>query len=142
MEKFSTEMMGYSKKEVSAFVDDVLNELDSNIEYMRKMEKELAYLRNESIRYKQNEATLKNSITQSESLANDIRNNAKKEANIVLMEARTNANRIVNDALLRAEKVEIKKDTLERNMRIYKKKLRSIVEQQLEIVEEIEILEL
>ena len=53
-----------------------------------------------------------------------------------------NASRIVNEALLRAEKIENNADLLERNMRIFKRKLKSIIEQQMAVVEEIEVLEL
>ena len=60
----------------------------------------------------------------------------------LIEEARKNASRIVNDALLRAEKIEIKADTLERNMRIFKKKLKLVVEQQLTVIDEIEDLDL
>lgn len=64
------------------------------------------------------------------------------EKNTIIEEARKNASRIVNDALLRAEKIEIKADTLERNMRIFKKKLKLVVEQQLTVIDEIEDLDL
>ena len=47
-----------------------------------------------------------------------------------------------NEALLKAERIELQANTLERNMRIFKKKLKSIMEQQMAVVEEIEILEL
>ena len=60
----------------------------------------------------------------------------KKE--VIINEARKNASRIVNDALIRAERAEIKAETLERNVRIFKKKLKLVVEQQLAVVEEIE----
>ena len=65
-----------------------------------------------------------------------------EEKNAIIEEARKNASRIVNDALLRAEKIEIKTDTLERNLRIFKKKLKLVVEQQLTVIDEIEELEL
>ena len=61
---------------------------------------------------------------------------------MIIRDAKNNASRIVNEALLKAEKIEIQADTLERNMRIFKKKLKAIMEQQMAVVEEIEILEL
>ena len=67
---------------------------------------------------------------------------ARDEREIIINDAKSNASRIVNEALIRAEKIENNTDILERNMRIFKRKLKSIVEQQLAVVEEIEILEL
>ena len=39
----------------------------------------------------------------------------------IIEDAKKNASRIVNEALLRAEKIEIRTETLERNMKIFKK---------------------
>ena len=61
---------------------------------------------------------------------------------MIITDAKHNASRIVNEALLKAEKIENNTELLERNMRIFKRKLKSIVEQQLAVVEEIEVLEL
>ena len=67
---------------------------------------------------------------------------ARSEAKAIIDEANRNANRIVNDALIRNEKIEMKNQNMERNLRIFKNRLRSIVEQQLQVVEEIEVLEI
>ena len=44
---------------------------------------------------------------------------AYEERNSIIEDARRNASRIINDALLRAEKVEFKTETLEKNLRVY-----------------------
>ena len=50
--------------------------------------------------------------------------------------------KIVNDALLRAEKTEMEANMLRRNVTIFKRRLKDIVEAQLEIVNDIEKVEL
>ena len=72
----------------------------------------------------------------------EIRKEAFKDRDSIIDDAKKNASRIINDALLRAESIEMKADTLERNMRIFKRKLKLIVEQQMSVVDEIEELEL
>ena len=52
-----------------------------------------------------------------------------------------NANRIINEALLKADKTEMEAATLKRNIVIYKRKLAAIIEQQLELVNDIEKVE-
>ena len=61
---------------------------------------------------------------------------------MIVTDAKNNASRIVNEALLRAEKIEIKAETLENNIKIFKRKLKLIMEQQMAVVEEIEVLDL
>lgn len=142
MERFQTEVHGYSKEEVNKFLSDVIREIETNLNRIRSQEKEITSLKDEIIRYHELEGRLNSALEQASSSSAAMRKIAEKEADMIVMEARHNASRIVNDALIRSEKIELQKDTLERNMRIYKKKLRSIVEQQLEVIDEIEILEL
>ena len=63
---------------------------------------------------------------------------AHNEAEAILDDAKRNANRIVNEALLRAEKTEHEANMLKRNINIFKRRLRSIIEAQLELVDEID----
>lgn len=88
------------------------------------------------------EETIKNSMFKAEEASNNIKKQAIDESKIIVSDAKRNASRIVNDALIRSEKIELKADMLERNIRIFKKKLKLIVEQQLSVVDEIEELEL
>ena len=80
-------------------------------------------------------------MNNAQEVGENIRRTARREAKIIIDEANRNANRIINDALIRNEKIEMKTENAERNLRIFKNRLRKIVEQQLEVVEEIEILE-
>ena len=142
MERFRTELNGYSKEEVNKFVNTVIREIESNLERIKNQENDIASLKAELLRYHELENRINSAFEQAKTTNDEMRKIAEKVADMIISEARHNASRIVNDALLRAEKTELKKDTLERNMRIYKKKLRSIVEQQMDLVDEIEILEL
>ena len=71
----------------------------------------------------------------------EIRINAKKECDFLLEDARRNASTIVNEALLKAEKDEADAESLKRNVKIFKRKLKDILEAQLELVEDIEKVE-
>ena len=72
----------------------------------------------------------------------NIKKMAREESNMLITDAKNNASRIVNEALLKAEKIETKADTLEHNIKVLKRKLKLIIEQQLAVVEEIEVLDL
>ena len=60
----------------------------------------------------------------------------------MIEEARRNSNRIINDALMKAEKVEDDLETLKRNVKIFKRRLRTIVESQLQVIDEIDEVDL
>lgn len=142
MDKFNLEANGYSRREVNQFIDDVISNTESMIKRVKSQQLEINNLKEEIIKYKKMEETLKGSMYKAEEASTNIRKQAMDEGKIIVEEARKNASRIVNDALLRAEKIELKADVLERNVRIFKRKLKLVIEQQLAVVDEIEILDL
>ena len=142
VEKFSCEENGYNKEEVNKFVDDVIVHTEAVINRVRNQQDEIRNLKKELEHYKKIEETLKSALLNAEKASNDIKQNAIEESKIIVMDAKRNASHIINDALLRAEKIEIKADTLERNIITFKRKLKLILEQQLAVVEDIEELEL
>lgn len=141
MKKFSKELNGYNKQEVNQFLNDVIIQMEATIKKIEKQQSEITNLKSQIIHYQDIERSLNLALTNAMEVGENIRKEAKHEANIIVDEAHRNANRIVNDALIRSERLEMKNQTMERNLRIFKNKLRKIVEQQLEVVEEIEILE-
>ena len=140
--RFSIEENDYNKAEVNKLIDDVIVQTEGIIERVKKQSKEIKELKEELEKYKRMEDTLKSSMYKAEVASNNIKKQAIDEGKMIVEDAKRNASRIVNDALIRSEKIELKADTLERNVRIFKKKLKLIVEQQLAVVDEIEELDL
>ena len=142
MEKFSYEANGYNRNEVNNFVSDVIKQTEGIITRVRKQNAEIEELKKEIQHYKEIETNLNNALLQADATGDNIKKIAREESDMIVKNAKSNASRIVNEALLRAEKIELQADTLERNMRIFKKKLKAIFEQQQAVIDEIEILEL
>lgn len=142
MDKFKIEDRGYSIDEVNKFVDDVITQTETMLDRMKKLHQDNNYLKKEIENYRKAEVDLKNALFRAEQNGSEIKKQAYEERNSIIEDARKNASRIVNDALLRAEKIELKSEMLERNMRLFKKKLKLIVEQQLAVVDEVDELEL
>lgn len=142
MDKFSYEANGYSRNEVNQFISDVITQTESIITRCKKQNKEIENLKAELEHYKMIEDTLKVAIIKAEETGDNIKKMAREESELIVTDAKHNASRIVNEALLKAEKIENNADILEKNMKIFKRKLKLIMEQQMAVVEEIEVLEL
>ena len=142
MEKFSYETNGYNRREVNDFVNEVIRETEGIITKVRNQTNELAELRKELEHYKSLEGSLQQAIRKAEETNNAMKQLACEERDAILENAKHNASRIVNEALLKADKIDHEREQIEKNMRIFKKKLRLIVEQQMAVVDEIEVLEL
>ncbi|MGE5456231.1 MAG: DivIVA domain-containing protein [Ignavibacteriales bacterium] len=148
MEKFSRTLRGYDPEEVNAFLDQIINQVekmvteikekDVKINELNALVNENTHLKEKIEQYERVEGTLNRAIFMAQKTSDQIKLTARQESEIIIEDAKTNANRIVNEALLRAEKVEMESTLLKRNINIFKRKLRSIIEQQLEMVEDIE----
>lgn len=149
MEKFNYEPNGYNRKEVNKFVSDVIDQTSGIVnkyieqkETIKNQQKDIVNLKLELDRYKTLESNLKDQILRSERNAEQIKIHAKEEANMIIMDAKNSASRIVNEALIKAEEVEMKTRIAQRNLKIFKQKLKIVVDQQKAIVDEIDDIEI
>ena len=148
MEKFNRTLRGYDPVEVNAFVDQVIGQVekmvsegkakDAKINELNTLEQENKVLRDKLAQYERMENTLSKAILMAQKTSEQIKLNAIKESETILEDAKRNASRIVNEALIRAEKTEMEANMLKRNINIFKRRLKSIIEQQLEMVNDIE----
>lgn len=142
MKKFSIEENGYNKDEVHQFVNDVITNTSGIIEKCKLQKQEIIKLKKVIEDYRKVEDALYNRMIEIEKSNQVIRDSALKEAEVIIDEARNNASKIVNEALLKANEEYQKVERLERNTRIFKRKLQILVKEQQAIVDEIEVLEL
>ena len=61
---------------------------------------------------------------------------------VIVEEAKNNANSIVHEALVRAERIEHDNMMLDKNMKAYKERVKSLLEAQLRIAEDLDKIEL
>ena len=105
---------------------------------VRRLQNENLNLHNQINYYKSIEATLNNSMAMVRNTSEQIKNNALKEREVIISDAKSIASRILNDALIKAERVNMETDKLKRDVSIYKNKVRSLIECQLEVIDDIE----
>ena len=152
MEKFNRTLRGYDPEEVNSFLDKVIaqvetmisdiKEKDAKIAELEKISLENKNLKEKLMQYERMEATVNKTIMMAQKTSEQVRMSTQKECDAVLEDARCNANRIVNEALLRAEKTEQEANMLRRNINIFKRRVKDIVEAQLEVVNEMDQVEL
>ena len=138
MKNFTTTFRGYNKNEVKSYLDKVILEYERLLNAKKDVDKKLEESLRELERFKNLESTLNKAIFSAENSAEDIRRVARNEAENYINEAKRNANRIINDALIKAEKASNEADRLKRNTEIVKRRLKAIIESQLEIIEEMD----
>lgn len=139
MRKFNNSFPGYNKNEVNSFVSNVTTEYESMLNNLKQRDKEIESLKKELEHYKNIEGTLNRAILIAEESSQNIKKTAFDETRVMIEDAKRNASRIINNALIKAEKVEMEAENLKRQVERYKKRYKNILEEQLDEIEKFEL---
>lgn len=152
MEKFNRTLRGYDPDEVNRFLDKVINQVEQMVKEMKQKDQVISELRsleqdNRTLRekisqYEHMEETLNKAILMAQRTSDQIKMSARDERDAIIDDAKKNASRIVNEALLKAEKTEQEANLLRRNINVFKRRVKDIVEQQLDVVNELDKVDL
>lgn len=142
MEKFSTSFNGYKKEEVNKFIDDIIKEVENMINNMKSKDLEIEKLKSELEHYKNLESTFNRALLLAEDSGQQIRNTARNESQHIIEDARRNADRIINNALVQADNTKRDAERLKRNIITFKRRLRDILETQMNLVDDIDRLDI
>ncbi len=141
MRNFDTVKRGYDQEQVKYYLDEIINEYEKLLNAKKESDRKVIELSERLEYFKQLEKTMNRAIFSAETTSDEIKKVARQEAESLITEAKRNANRIINDALLKAEKASDDADRLKRNISLLKRRLKSIIEGQLEIIEEMDKIE-
>ena len=144
----------YTPEQIDQFLDQIIKQVERMIEDNKAKNREIAlkdkkiedlnkaaHIREKLAQYERMESTLNRAVMMAQKTSDQIKSTAHRESEIILEDAKRNASRIVNESLLKAEKTEMEAEMLKRNVTIFKRKLRGLIEAQLEMVDDIEKVE-
>ena len=151
MYKFSKAPNGYNIEEVNQFLDDVIMHVEKIIDNSKRKDKEIERLKKELNENGINNETIIKAKKYDE-LSKDFNNIVKftndakeyfnkialEERNIILKDAKYNADIIINDALNKSKEVEYQMKILNDNIKLFKSKLKDNIRQQIKLLKEID----
>ena len=147
--KFSKQMMsGYNVEEVDEFLDQVMQDYESNYKEVVSLKNKVDELNNALNHYKTIEATLQNTLVMAQSTAEEVKNVAKQQEEQVIADAQKEADTIIRNAKESASKGldEIEQQTrakeqqfseVKQQFDIYRAKMESLLVSQSEIIKQI-----
>lgn len=132
--EFSRRLRGYDEDEVNEFLDQVIKDYESVIRENKELQGQLLSIQERLDHFVNIEESLSKTILVAQEAADDVKNNSKKESQLIIKEAEKNADRIINEALSKARKVAIETEELRKQASIYRTRFRTLVEAQLELL--------
>ena len=95
---FKVTFRGYDKEEVNRFLEELAQTVESlNRDHAVQREK-ILFLEQQLAELKRTEATLSNTLLSAQSLADDVKQNAQREADLVIKEAELKAGELIHQA--------------------------------------------
>src|SRR5690606_13544507 len=116
------------------FLDQIIKDFEALIRENKEMKSQLTALQERVDHFATMEETLSKTIIVAQETADEVKNNAKKEAQLVLKEAEKNADRIINESLAKARKIALEMEELKKQASICRTRFRTLIEAQLELL--------
>jgi cell division initiation protein len=133
--EFSRGFRGYDEDEVNEFLDQVIKDYELVIREKKELEEKAVELKEKLGYFSNIEETLNKSILIAQETAEDVKRNASKEAKLIVKEAEKNADRIINESLVKARKVTIEIDELKKQSKVFRNRFRMLIQAQLDLIE-------
>ncbi|MFC4617272.1 DivIVA domain-containing protein [Camelliibacillus cellulosilyticus] len=132
--EFTRGFRGYDEDEVNDFLDQVIKDYEAIIRDKKELEEKVHKLEERLGHFSNIEETLNKSILVAQETAEEVKQNATKEARLIVKEAEKNADRIINEALSKSRKITLDIEELKKQASVYRTRFRMLIEAQLELL--------
>lgn len=110
--RFPVRMRGYDPREVEQFLELVAEELTGRLGELERVQREVRYYQQRLEEGERREHQLQETLVRAQKVADEITEAAEREARVVVREAEITADRIVQQAMEQATRIEGKVDSL------------------------------
>ena len=138
MKRFSIVESGYDINEVNKFIDIVIRRLEQLDNESRLSKTQVDVLTKQLEDAKKQDDRITKTLFAIQETSQKLKDTARQEADMIVEEARRNANAIVHEALLDASQKQRETLLIKKNITVYKARVKSLLEAQLEIAEELD----
>jgi len=134
--EFNKGFRGYDEDEVNEFLDRIIKDYEALTRQNKDYEEKIELLNERLGHFINIEESINKSIIVAQDAAEEVRTNMKKEYQLVIKEAEKNADRIINDALLKQKSIFFEIEDMKKNASIFRTRFRSLLQAELEILDD------
>lgn len=132
--EFDAKMRGYDKQQVDDFLDLMKLEFEQLIKDHKDAEKNLKFAEEKLQHFETLQDALNKSIVVAQDAADRLKENALKEAEIILFEAEKSADKLLKEAADKAAQINQETANVRRESRNFRQKLQLMVESQMNLI--------
>lgn len=132
--EFSRRLRGYDEDEVDDFLNQIIKDYEMLIRENKELQSQVAMLQERLNHFANLEETLSKTIIVAQEAADELKANAKKEAQLILKEAEKNADRIINESLAKSRKIALEIEELKKQAAIFRVRFKALLDAQAELL--------
>ena len=136
---FKPKMRGYDPAEVEAFLEMVADEYETAVNERNTYAAQAAQFKIQLKDYQQVEKNLQDTLLHAQETVTQSKENSRREAQIMIREAELKAERILDDARERLDKMKNELTILRSQKESFAKRLKHLLESQIELIKVLEI---
>jgi len=129
--EFGKALRGYDPERVNQFRDQVAEELERLARVNQDLEAKAKGFHEQLRAFRERDKAINEALVSAQQLRNDIREQADKEGQLIIREARAEADRLLEEARSEVRRVEDQWKALDRGRRAFLAQLRLMIERQL-----------
>jgi len=133
--KFRGRLWGNDPEEVAIFLEMVAGEMEEAVKENHYLTEEVSRLKAQLAEHKDREQALRETMMMAQKIAQDMKNNVVKEAQVILSEAELEADRILERASARVVELEGEILELKRERALLAEDLRAVLSTHLKLLE-------
>ena len=126
-QQFRSMLWGFDPKEVDAFLDQVAAAFEELIREVNSMKEEIRIKESQLEEHRERERTLKETMITATRIAEEVKQGARKEAEIVISAAEVQAEQIIQNAYTRLTRVMDDMNELKRQKAQFEANLKSLI---------------
>ena len=136
---FKVNFRGYDKEEVNRFLEELAQTVESLNRDLAVQREKIIFLEQQLTELKRTEATLSSTLVSAQSLAEDVKQNAQREADLVIKEAELKAGELIRQARIELTDTQRDLSSLQKQRLLMVERLRAslrMFERMLEVEEQ------
>lgn len=132
---FGRSLRGYNPEKVEQFRDQVAEEIERLVRVNQDLDTKARSFHEQLRAFRERDKALNEALVTAQQLRAEVRDQAEREAQLVLREAQAEGERLVETARAEVRRMEQELDALDRSRRTYLAQMRSLLARQLSEVE-------
>ena len=133
--EFASGLSGYAKREVREFLSQVADDAEEYERQLRNLQDRIAQLESQVTELREGEESLRRAVVSAEKIANELRANAEREAQLMIKEAEAAKEKLLREALQKARDIRVEIEKARNDKQLFYNQFRALLRGYMESVD-------